>query len=60
MKKLVANKKKRLNLAFIHKQINNNDVFIINWHMYTLQKKILTRANTNLKWKTFHSPKNPN
>jgi hypothetical protein len=32
-------KKKDYILTFIQKIINNNDVLIINWSMYTLQKK---------------------
>jgi len=43
----------------MQKQMNNNDVLIINWHMYTLKKKMLTLANNNLKRKTFHSLKEP-
>ena len=43
-------KKKDYILTFIQKIINNNDVLIINWSMYTLQKKKnLTLTNTNLK-----------
>ena len=42
-------KKKDYILTFIQKTINNNDVLIIIWSMYTLQKKNLTQANTNLK-----------
>jgi hypothetical protein len=43
-------KKKDYILTFIQKTINNNDVLIIIWSMYTLQKKKnLTQANTNLK-----------
>jgi len=38
MKKLVANKKNYI-LIFIQKQMNNNDVLIINWHIHTLKKK---------------------
>jgi hypothetical protein len=58
MEKSIADKKERLDFEFYIK--NNNDVLIINWYMYTLpKKKNLTQVNTNLKRKTFHSPKEP-
>jgi len=53
-------KKKDYILTFIQKIINNNDVLIINWSMYTLQKKKShIDKYQSQEINSFHSPKEP-
>ena len=53
-------KKKDYILTSIQKTINNNDVLIIIWSMYTLQKKKShTSKYQSQEINSFHSPKEP-